>query len=68
LVKGAEGAKITKLPRETKLTWIRNYRQALKDGKDEEEALLLKPVDTKKSGQKPVFTPEVRYMTSVGDV
>lgn len=68
LVKGAEGAKITKLPRETKLTWIKNYRKALKEGNDVEEALLLKPVGACGGGQKPVFTPEVRYMTCGGDV
>jgi hypothetical protein len=67
-VKGAEGAKINKVARETRLTWIRNYRKALKDGKDEEEALLLKPVDACGGGQKPVFTDEVRYVKSVGDI
>jgi hypothetical protein len=55
---------MNKVPRGTRLTWIRNYRKAVREGVDGEEALLLKPVAAKKGGQKPVFTDEVRYITS----
>jgi hypothetical protein len=61
IVKGEEGKKINGgIKRSTRLGWISDYRKALKEGKELDEALLLKPRVTKPPGPKPVFTPEVR--------
>lgn len=48
LTRGAEGKQINSVARTTKLTWIKNYRALMKEGR-QDEALALKPV---KSGPK----------------
>jgi hypothetical protein len=55
---GGDAAELRRVKRPTKLSWIKKYKQCISAGK-EKEALLLVPAQGKKTGRKPVFSPEV---------